>query len=146
MGSKKKTTKAIATETTESTTGETAVVESTFSTSAPPVAGPTLHDVCVRYLKHMDKTGKSTGTISSYTMELRLAQEEIGEDTPLAELTPEKVATYFACKRVTKLKSGRAKSKLSIDKTTRVLWLALVHAADKGLIERAPLPEKSEAS
>ena len=146
MGSKKKKTKATTSETTENTTGETPTVESATSATAAPAAGPTLHDVCVRYLKHMDKTGKSAGTISSYTMELRLAQGELGEDTPLAELTPEKVATYFACKRVTKLKSGRAKSKLSIDKTTRVLRLALVHAADKGLIERAPLPERVKAS
>ena len=146
MGSKKKTTKATTNEATEINTGETPAVESATSTSPAPAPGPTLHDACVRYLKHMDKTGKSAGTIASYTMELRLAQEELGEDTPLAELTPEKVATYFGCKRVTKLKSGRAKSKLSIDKTCRVLRLALMHAADDGLVERAPLHERVEAS
>ena len=145
MGSKKKTTNATTSETTESTIAETAVVDSTTSTNTAPAAGPTLHDACLRYLKHMDRTGKSSGTISSYTMELRLAQEELGEDTLLADLTSERVATYFACRRVTKLKSGRAKSQLSIDKTCRVLRLALVHAADKGLIERAPLPEKARA-
>ena len=145
MGSKKKTTKATTSEAIESAIGVTEAVDSTTSTSIAPAPGPTLHDACLRYLKHMDRTGKSAGTIASYTMELRLAQEELGEDTPLAELTPENVGTFFACKRVTKLKSGRAKSQLSIDKTCRVLRLALVHAADKGLIERAPLPEKARA-
>ena len=135
----KKSKKASTTETT-TTDGANEVAVTTA-----PAAGPTLQDACEAYLKHMDKTGKSSGTISSYTMELRLAQEELGEDTPLADLTPEKVASYFACRRVTKLKSGRAKSQLSIDKTCRVLRLALVHAADKGLIERAPLPEKARA-
>ena len=37
----------------------------------------------------MDKSGKSGGTISSYTMELRLAQEELGEDTLLTDLRDE---------------------------------------------------------
>ena len=36
-------------------------------------------------------------------MELRVAQEELGAETSLAELAPERVGTIFACKRVTKL-------------------------------------------
>ena len=135
----KKNKKAATTEPTTDGVSEGAV-------ATAPAAGPTLQDACEAYLKHMDRAGKSGGTISSYMMELRLAKEELGAETLLAAITPEMVATYFGCKRVTKLKSGRPKAKPSIDKTRRVLRLALVHAAEKGLIERAPLPEKVEAS
>jgi hypothetical protein len=51
---------------------------------------------------------------------------EIGADTPVSTLTPERVQEYFDRKRVTKLRSGKAKAKPSIDKTRRVLRLAPV--------------------
>jgi hypothetical protein len=105
----------------------------------------TLADLAAAYATQMENDGKSNGTIASYGMELKLAQDEIGAETPLADLTPERVETFFNCKRVTKLRSGKQKSQLSIDKTRRVLRLALVWAAERGIIERAPLPEPTEA-
>ena len=108
--------------------------------------GPaTLADVAAGYLAHMEEAGKSDGTISSYRMELKTAADELGEDTPIAEITPEKVAEYFACKRVTKLRSGKNKAKPSIDKTRRVLRLALVWAEERGIVKKAPLPEPANA-
>ena len=105
--------------------------------------GPaTLADVAAGYLAHMEEAGKSDGTISSYRMELKTAADELGEDTPITEITPEKVAEYFACKRVTKLRSGKNKAKPSIDKTRRVLRLALVWAEERGIVKKAPLPEQ----
>jgi len=101
----------------------------------------TLADLAAAYAVHMENEGKSAGTIASYSMELRVAQDELGEGTPLADLTPERVGEFYACKRVTKLKSGKAKSQLSIDKTRRVLRLALVWAAERGIIAKAPIPE-----
>ncbi len=71
----------------------------------------------------------------------RLAQDELGAETPLADLTPERVAEFYTSKRVTKLRSGKQKSQLSIDKTRRVLRLALVWAAERGIVENAPIPE-----
>jgi len=101
----------------------------------------TLADLAAAYAVHMENDGKSAGTIASYSMELRVAQDEIGEGTPLADLTPERVGEFYACKRVTKLRSGKNKSQLSIDKTRRVLRLALVWAAERGIIAKAPIPE-----
>ena len=106
---------------------------------APNVA--TLADLAAAYSVQMESDGKSAGTIASYGMELRLAQDEIGAETALAELTTEQVERFFTCKRVTKLRSGKAKSQLSIDKTRRVLRLALVWAAERGIIANAPIPE-----
>ncbi len=40
-----------------------------------------------------------------------------------------------------KTRTGVAKARTTFLKTQRVLQLALVGAADSGLIERAPLPE-----
>jgi hypothetical protein len=101
----------------------------------------TLADLAAGYLAHMEEVGKSDGTISSYRMELKTAAAELGEETPIADLTPGRVQTFFDSVRVTKLRSGRAKAKPSIDKTRRVLRLALTWAVEAGLIEKAPLPE-----
>ena len=106
---------------------------------APNVA--TLTDLAAAYAVQMESDGKSNGTIASYGMELKLAQDELGADTLLSDLTPERVGEFFTCKRVTKLRSGKAKSQLSIDKTRRVLRLALVWAEERGIIARAPIPE-----
>ena len=104
----------------------------------------TLADLSAAYLAHMEDEGKSNGTIASYGMELRTAMTELGEATPVADLTPERVGEFFNCKRVMKLRSGKNKSQLSIDKTRRVLRLALVWAAERGIIEKAPIPEPAE--
>jgi hypothetical protein len=112
---------------------------------AVPSGIATLADLAAAYAAQMENDGKSNGTIASYGMELRLAQDELGAETPLAELTADRVETFFNSKRVTKLRSGKQKSQLSIDKTRRVLRLALVWAAERGIIEKAPLPEPTEA-
>src|SRR5262245_32532878 len=62
-------------------------------------ATATLADLSAAYLQNMETEGKSSGTISSYSMELRVAMDELGEATPIAEITPEKVGEFFNSKR-----------------------------------------------
>jgi hypothetical protein len=104
----------------------------------------TLADLAERYIKHLEDSGKSPGTCSSYTAELRLAIKELGAETKIAGITPEQVGAFFSSKVVTKLRSGRAKAKPSVDKTRRVLRLALVWAAEKKWIKSAPIPEAAK--
>ncbi len=110
-----------------------------------PSGNATLADVAAGYLAGMEEAGKSDGTISSYRMELKTAMDEIGETTPVADLTPDRVREYFESRRVTKLRSGKSKAKPSIDKTRRVLRLALCWAAERGIVATAPVPEPSLA-
>jgi hypothetical protein len=110
-----------------------------------PTGNATLADIAAGYLVSMEESGKSSGTIASYSMELRTAMTELGEATPVAEITVERVHDFFTSKRVTKLRSGKAKSQLSVDKTRRVLRLALVWAAERGIIATAPIPETAKA-
>jgi hypothetical protein len=110
-----------------------------------PSGNATLADIAAGYLAHMEEAGKSDGTVSSYRMELKTAMDELGETTPVADLTIERVHDFFTSKRVTKLRSGKNKSQLSIDKTRRVLRLALVWAAERGIIATAPIPEPTPA-
>ena len=162
MGKKKNVAEAIpeAEITTNETTTETQPEAATTTEEPPPEPKPkkgrkkkvaippgtaTLADIAAGYLADMETKGKSNGTIASYGMELRVAQDELGEGTLVADLTPEHVAEYFASKRVTKLRSGKNKAKPSVDKTRRVLRLALVWAAERGIIEKAPIPEPTPA-
>ena len=69
---------------------------------APAKPAPTFADMARGYLDQLDKDGKSESTIFGYRMELRTAASVLGEDTSLAEITPEKVQAYFASAKVTK--------------------------------------------
>jgi hypothetical protein len=98
-------------------------------------AAITLAELADRYAHHLAQAGKTLGTQFSYRMELNTALEELGPKTPITTLTTEQVQDYFRCERVTKTRGGREKARPTIDKTRRVLRLALVWAAEQGQIE-----------
>lgn len=106
-----------------------------------PKGDATLEQVCEGYLKNLEATGKSQGTLFSYRLELVVAMEELGAKTLLSELTSERVIAFFGCSRVMRTKTGVEKAPPTFMKTRRVLRQALVWAAEAGLIAAAPLPE-----
>jgi len=139
----RKTTNRSASTTDATTNATTASAPlSGFAKGAPAL---TLADLAARYLTHMAEQGKSEGTRFSYGMELKLAQAELGSDALVSYLTPESIALFNEAPRVTTLKSGRPKSQLSIDKTRRVLRLALTWAHQEGLIDHAVVDPKKDA-
>ena len=139
----RKTTNRSASSTDATTNATTASAPlSGFAKGAPAL---TLADLAARYLTHMAEQGKSEGTRFSYGMELKLAQAELGSDALVSYLTPESIALFNEAPRVTRLKSGRPKSQLSIDKTRRVLRLALTWAHQEGLIDHAVVDPKKDA-
>lgn len=97
-----------------------------------------LSDLSERYLHCMELAGKSRGTVFSYSMELGAAQKELGADKPIAEITRADIIRFNESPRVTLLRSGKPKSQLSIDKTRRVLRLALGFAVQTGLLASSP--------
>ena len=105
----------------------------------------TLGDVAEGYLAHLADEGKSEGTIFSYGMDLKIALDHFGPDTPVSAITPAKLAAFYESDAVMKKRNGRKKSSITIAKTCRVLRLALVWAAEKGLIEKAPIPAPEKA-
>jgi hypothetical protein len=96
--------------------------------------GITLAGLSERYLAHMEEDGKSPGTCSSYAMELKVARDELGAETLVADLTPERLVAFNESPRVTLPRSGRPKAKPSVDKTRRVIRLALAWAEAAGLV------------
>ncbi len=104
----------------------------------------TLAELGTRYIARMEEEGKSIGTCFSYLMELKLAQSELGAETLVSALTSDAIAKFNTCSRVMKLKTGRAKSQLSIDKTRRVLRLALTWAHQAGLVAEAIVDPKTD--
>lgn len=103
----------------------------------------TLAALCERYLKKLERRGAGPGTLASYAMELKVAQKELGEATPIGELTVERVAAYFASDAVMKTKAGVPKAPPTYLKTQRVLRQALYCAVELGYLAAAPLPEEA---
>ena len=88
----------------------------------------------------------AAGTARSYGQDLQTAVTHFGAGTDVNALTAAKVAAYFEADVVMKKKSGKPKAKPTFLKTQRVLRLALVWAAEAGLIENAPIPQPSAKS
>ena len=112
----------------------------------PAVPSPTLAEVADGFVAHLEKRGKTASTITSYRADLGIALRHFGGDTRAGAITPKQIETFNASPAVTKTRAGKAKAKPGVDKTRRVLRLALVWAAESGLIPAAPIPETSAKS
>ena len=109
--------------------------------AAKTADSPTLAAVAEADLAALEQAGKSESTACSYRQDLRVALGELGAETKVGELTPERIAAYFDSPAVTETRAGKKKAKPTVAKTRRVLRLALVWAAETGLIDHAPLPQ-----
>jgi len=96
------------------------------------------------YAAHLGEA-KSAATALGYRMELQKAIAHFGAETPLSDLTARKVGNYFDSDAVTKKRSGVEKDEKTVAKTRRVFRLALVWAAEEGMIAEAPIPAKTDA-
>ncbi|MCB9833800.1 MAG: hypothetical protein H6807_15165 [Planctomycetes bacterium] len=123
-----------------------AVEPKAATADAAAIAGAgTLQAMSERYIKSLEAAGKSHGTQFSYGMELKLALKALGGETKVADLTVTEVEAFFASDLVTKTRTGKPKAKPTIDKTRRVLRLALEWAVSEGWMKEAPLPKNEEA-
>ena len=90
--------------------------------------------------------GKTVSTIASYRADLGMAYRHFGADTLAGAITPAQVTEFNESKAVTKTRKGKPKAKPGVDKTRRVLRLALVWAEQAAVIEKAPIPEPAAKS
>ncbi len=129
-------------ETTPKTNGKKVAKKPTIGaqSATSPKVGLTLAQLAESYLKHLEEIGKSPATVFSYKMDLKIARDHFGDETPVIDLTPEKVAHFFDSDAVTKRKNGKPKTEVTINKIRRVLRLALVWAKETKLIDSVPLP------
>lgn len=116
-------------------------------TGTSPPQGPvgsaplaTVAELSELYLSHLEEIGKSPSTLFSYRMDLSIARNHFGEGKLISEITTDQVAEFFDSPVVTEKKTGKPKSEVTIKKTRRVLRMALAWAAEKGMIEKAPIP------
>ncbi|MBK9386041.1 MAG: hypothetical protein IPN34_14615 [Planctomycetes bacterium] len=105
----------------------------------------TLTETALAYLESLKAAHKSESTINAYASDLDLATEVLGGETPIAALTPADVERFNVSQQVTTTKSGRAKAQPTIDRSRRVLRLALVYAEQQSAIEAAPIEAKTRA-
>ncbi|MBK9387350.1 MAG: hypothetical protein IPN34_21250 [Planctomycetes bacterium] len=105
----------------------------------------TLTETALAYLESLKAGHKSESTINAYAADLDLATEVLGAETPVGAITPADVERFNTSQQVTTTKSGRAKAQPTIDRSRRVLRLALTFAEQSGAIETAPIEAKSRA-
>jgi hypothetical protein len=147
MATKKKSTKkTTTTEPQDEYTAQPEAAAPVVDANEPPEVktGPTLADAAASYLAGLDADGAGDGTISSYGAELKMAMKHLGAETLLEDLSIDAVAAFYKSDAVTKTRTGKVKSQLTIDKTRRVLRLALLWAQDKNMIAAAPIPTLSK--
>jgi site-specific recombinase XerD len=110
-------------------------------------AAPTwsLTECALAYLESLKTARKSESTISAYAADLDLATQVLGAETPIGAISIEDVTRFNGSEVVLKTKSGRAKAQPTIDRSRRVLRLALVYAEQQGAIETVPIEAKPRA-
>ncbi|MBK7876309.1 MAG: hypothetical protein IPJ77_11220 [Planctomycetes bacterium] len=87
--------------------------------------GLTLGELADRYLRHLEARGATLSTRFSYHLELGVALDVLGRHTPVSDLTPERLAAFYTCDRVTKTRTGAPKARVSVEKTRRVVRQAV---------------------
>ncbi|MBK9387394.1 MAG: hypothetical protein IPN34_21475 [Planctomycetes bacterium] len=102
----------------------------------------TLTECALAYLESLKAARKSESTISAYASDLDLATQVLGTETPIAQITLADVERFNASEPVLRTKSGRDKAMPTIERSRRVLRLALVFAEQQGALESAPIAEK----
>ncbi|MBK9386444.1 MAG: hypothetical protein IPN34_16655 [Planctomycetes bacterium] len=105
----------------------------------------TLTETALAYLESLKSAHKSESTINAYAADLDLATEVLGGETPIAALTPADVERFNTSEPVLRTKSGRDKAMPTIERSRRVLRLALTFAEQQGAIEAAPIEAKARA-
>jgi hypothetical protein len=105
----------------------------------------TLTQAALAYLESLKAARKSESTVNAYAADLDLATEVLGGETPIAAITPADVERFNTSEPVLRTKSGRAKAQPTIDRSRRVLRLALVFAEQQGAIETVPIEAKPRA-
>lgn len=98
----------------------------------------TLQGLACSYLAHLEESGKSASTRSVYAKDLELAVAYFGGSTEIGAISDRGVIEFEHSQTVTIAASGREKASPTIERTRRVLRLALTFAADRGWIAAAP--------
>ena len=80
-------------------------------------------------------------TLFSDELERLVASDELGESTPLSEITSKRVIAFFVSDRGMRMRTGVEKAPPTNLKTRSVLRQVLVWAAEAGQIDKASLPE-----
>jgi hypothetical protein len=114
------------------------------ATPHDPAALPFL-EFCEKYLRHLEKEGRSRGTVFSYSLDLNVAARHFGETRDVKSITVEDVAAYFESDAVTKNRGGGAKNPITVSKLRRTLRMALEWGAKVGLLGTAPVPASEKA-
>lgn len=133
-------TKATAKTTAKNTTPDTEPQPTAPTTRDVATGGVELADIAERFLKHLEKTGKSRGTVFSYSLDLGVAERHFGATRDATTITTAEVAEYFESAAVTKNRSGGSKNAITIAKLRRTLRMAMVWAAEEKLLAVAPVP------
>ena len=101
----------------------------------------TLHAAAQAYLEHLKGEGKKKRTLYTYGKDLEQIEAFFGASRKLTGILAPHVGKFFRSDALLKLPSGKERSRLTVEKTKRVLRMFLVWAHEKGLIDKLPLPK-----
>ena len=101
----------------------------------------TLHEAAQAYLEHLKGEGKKERTLYTYGKDLEQIEAFFGVDRKLTGILAPHVGKFFRSDALLKLPSGKERSRLTVEKTKRVLRMFLIWAHETGRIDKLPLPK-----
>ena len=100
-----------------------------------------LHTAAQAYLDHLRSQGKKERTLYTYGKDFEQIEAFCGADRKLASILPAHAGRFLKSDELLKIpKSGKERSKPTIEKTVRVLRMFLLWAKETNRIAKLPLP------
>ncbi len=101
----------------------------------------TLHEAARGYLEHLKGEGKKERTLYTYGKDFEQIEAFFGASRKLAGILAPHVGKFFRSDALLKLPSGKERSRLTVEKTKRVLRMFLVWSHETCRIDKLPLPK-----
>jgi hypothetical protein len=104
----------------------------------------TLAELAEKYQASLVAEQRSDATISAYRSDLAIAQRVLGAEVAIDSITPQDVQRFNDSDDVLLSRSGAPKAQPTIERTRRVLRLALDYAEAEGWIVTTPCVEPGD--
>lgn len=106
--------------------------------AAPEAPFGRIDELGATWLRYLEANGARATTVAGYGRDLALAYRVLGEDAPPRLIDGDEIAKFEASDACTIKRNGKPRAKPSVDRTRRVLRLALTWAHAAGRIAANP--------
>ena len=101
-------------------------------------------EAAAKFMESLKADGKKDSTVYRYNMDLELVVGFFGPDNEIGKVMPARVGLFLKSPALLEMKSGKPKSKATIDRTIRAMRQFFDYCVSEGIIDKSPMPKQKE--